>query len=254
MSIVAVAISKGGAGKTTTATSVASYMATVGRTLIVDTDSQGHSAVALGLRPEPGIYQYLVADQPVRSLIRPARPATATSCGLDILPGDTKTKTVDLIYRMEAEGASQLAHKLLAVASLYDHTVIDTPSQGLLQEIAISLADHVIIPFSGDLLSTVEVSKTVRLIQRIKGAKWTASTWIIPVKWRPLQSRTENLAKLRGLVGSSHLISDHPVPERAAIEKATRAGQTVWESSRTRGLAGGYAYATRMILAGSVAS
>ena len=251
MTIVAVAISKGGSGKTTTAISLASYMATVGRTLIVDTDSQGHSAMALGLRPEPGLYQYLVADQPAKSLIRPARQLS--QYGLDILPGDTKTKTADLIFRMEPDGANQLAHKLLAVASLYDHTVIDTPSQGLLQETAIRLADHVIIPFSGDLLSTVEVSKTVRLIQRIKGAKWTASTWIIPVKWRNLQSRRENLGKLQGLVGSSHLISDHPVPERAAIETATKAGQTLWESSRTRGLAGGYAYAARMILAGSVA-
>jgi chromosome partitioning protein len=57
---IAVAMAKGGVGKTTTAVNLAHGLATLGRkVLIVDCDTQGQTAKFLGVKPRYGLYEFV---------------------------------------------------------------------------------------------------------------------------------------------------------------------------------------------------
>ena len=64
---IAIANQKGGVGKTTTAVNLGYGLALRGiiKTLIVDLDAQGHVALSLGIPPAPGVFNLLVAEQPL---------------------------------------------------------------------------------------------------------------------------------------------------------------------------------------------
>ena len=78
---IAVAMAKGGVGKTTTAVNLAHGLALRGhRVLLVDCDTQGQTAKFLGIAPPHGLYAFITGKdaqgQPVdrRDTIAPARP------------------------------------------------------------------------------------------------------------------------------------------------------------------------------------
>ena len=59
---IAVSLTKGGVGKTTTAVNLAAGLAMAGfRVLLIDTDTQGQAGFMLGLQPEEGLAE-LLAD------------------------------------------------------------------------------------------------------------------------------------------------------------------------------------------------
>jgi chromosome partitioning protein len=60
---MAVALSKGGVGKTTTAVNMAAGLARAGqRVLLVDMDTQGQIARALGVQPEVGVAEVALEE------------------------------------------------------------------------------------------------------------------------------------------------------------------------------------------------
>ena len=59
---IAITLTKGGTGKSTTAVNLAAGLASKGhRVLLVDTDTQGQAGFMLGLQPEEGLAE-LLAD------------------------------------------------------------------------------------------------------------------------------------------------------------------------------------------------
>lgn len=78
MTTIAVTNRKGGVGKTSHALHIAAGLATVGyRVGLIDTDSQGHIAVSLGIEPTDALYEALVNKAPLDDALFPVIPAEA---------------------------------------------------------------------------------------------------------------------------------------------------------------------------------
>ena len=75
MKVVTLLNEKGGVGKTTVATHLATGLAIKGyRVLLVDADPQGHATVMFGLSKEPGLSDLLIRNAPYQRVLRPIPP------------------------------------------------------------------------------------------------------------------------------------------------------------------------------------
>ena len=148
MSIIyAFANQKGGVGKTTTAVSVAAYMAEWGlRVLLVDIDPQANATASLGIdrrTVEQSMYDILVREVPLEQTLTLTRRVR-----LDLVPSTAQLAgaTVEMVSALARERRLQWA--LDAVVSRYDYILIDCPpSLGLLTVNGLTAARNgVVIP------------------------------------------------------------------------------------------------------------
>jgi chromosome partitioning protein len=96
--IVAVTNRKGGVGKSTMSTHIAAGLAAAGLKVgLVDTDSQGHAGLMLGMPDENGLYSALIEKKPLNEVVRlvdPERympPDTPAAGALYLLPSSDRT-------------------------------------------------------------------------------------------------------------------------------------------------------------------
>lgn len=224
--ILTIASSKGGVSKTTTAVSVASRLAMDGKqTQLVDLDGQGHAAIALGLDPEPGVFNWLVGGWELRN----CRRVTGVR-GLEILPGDSKSKVVDLVYRAEPNPHNRLSAQLGELhADWGEYLVIDTPAAGLLQEAAIAAADVLLIPVRLEHLGVDGLNATLALRDTLNPH---ARTIVLPTQYDGRLS--EHRYNLGVLEDGGYTVA-RAIPSRVAVAEAVAAGQTIW-AYKARGI------------------
>ncbi len=166
---IAIANQKGGVGKTTTAIHLGAGIALEGhRTLIVDMDPQGNATTGLGFSSsssDPGIYDLLINDAPVKDVIRPTQVEH-----LDIISADTRLHgaEIELVPRIAREKI--LSQALSALDNTYRFVVIDCPpSLGLLTLNALASATSIIVPMQCEyfaLEGLAHLMKTVKLVQK----------------------------------------------------------------------------------------
>lgn len=142
--VITVASSKGGVGKTTIATHLAVGLALRGhRTLLIDLDpTASATAVLVGQQPagSAGAAEALLGDGPPRVLEVPGR------AGLAVLPATRRLDEADTALAAQV-GADHAVMRLLERARGLDYVAIDTPpALGRRTLAALVAADGVIVP------------------------------------------------------------------------------------------------------------
>jgi len=166
--IIAFANQKGGVGKTTTCVNVSTYLALMGKkVLLVDIDPQGNATTGLGLKKSrdiKSIYNVIVGD------IEPEEAIAKTNIpNLDIIPTniDLAGVEVEMVYLEHREHILKTAFD--KVKDSYDFITIDCPpSLGLLTINAFTGANSVIIPIQCEFFALEGLSQLMNTIRLVK--------------------------------------------------------------------------------------
>ena len=165
--IVSIVNQKGGVGKSTTAINLASFLAHLGKyVLLVDLDPQGNASSGLGhdISETKGTYEAMAGIHDARELIVPTPHE-----GLHLLPGapNLAGAAVELVREMSRE--HKLHSSLLGVRNDYDYIIIDNPpTLGLLTINGLVAADSLLIPVQAEYYSLEGLSQLMQTVNMVR--------------------------------------------------------------------------------------
>ncbi|MCD4839752.1 ParA family protein [Neobacillus sedimentimangrovi] len=171
--IYTVSTNKGGSGKTSLVTNLAGAITKKlnKKVLIIDTDGQGNSSIAFGMKQpndlEYTIYDVIMGDKKAEEVLWEVTPQLhiipankdMNFLEFDILPHLSKYGNPFTLFKRAFEG----------LIDNYDYVFLDTPpSMGLVQGNALALADKVIIPFAPE---TFGVNGLINIVEGVTDFK-----------------------------------------------------------------------------------
>jgi chromosome partitioning protein len=233
MVTITTANQKGGVGKTTTAVTLVHGLALRGyHTLIIDLDPQGHVALTLGLKKEPGFYRLISQGEDLEQCIVQARE------NLFCVLGDKRTEIAkrDLLSVNYRE---QVLANILAGAD-FDIIILDTaPSLDVLHVTALAAADWLIIPTRLDSMALDGVNEVLRSSAEIaQHSRRLLGFNIIPTFFERVTRET--ILQLQQLVSTFGSQVWPPIPTDTRAREAPAYGQTLWEYSPSSAAVAGY--------------
>lgn len=247
MTIYAVALSKGGSTKTTTAAEIAAALARRGRrVLAIDLDQQGNFSTRLGITNDTEVSAVAADVMTGESSAREAAVPAPSVAGVDVLAGTYDLATLD----QRPEVITALRDHLPNVAGEWDDVVIDTPpALGLVTLAALAAADVVVAAVACETEAYDQLDRLVDVItQRVAPIMKPGQRvhWIIPTRHDTRRLLDREVVEL--------LNRDHPgrvttpVREAVAARDAYTAGQPVSVYAPGSGIADDYAAALAPIL------
>lgn len=165
MKTIIIANQKGGVGKTTTASALASGLVLRGaRVLAVDLDPQGNLTSSAGINPE----EVSTLDD-----VLSGRKQLSEVIIKNLSIGDLVPSTLDLSdgdRRFTQYGAHRLLKKhLQSVESQYDYAILDAPpSLGILSLNALVAADEIVIPVNTAAFSLQGIQSLWKIIEEVR--------------------------------------------------------------------------------------
>lgn len=159
--ILSVSIFKGGAGKTATAVSLASALASLGtRVLLIDLDQQASATRHLGLDPDdenPNLYHVF------KRLVTVGTAIKELEYGFSAIPGNSLLAAIE--EALEEGDETMLRDLVAGIKHDFDYIILDTPpGKAMLSFNALSAADEVIIPLPAERPALDGVQDLLRFI------------------------------------------------------------------------------------------
>ena len=176
---------KGGVGKTTTCVNMASYLAVMGkRVLLVDLDPQGNASSSLGIDKDNNlktIYNVIVDDNLLDEVIIKSKVDN-----LDIVPSNVDLAGAE-IELVQMNNREKVVKKILqTVRNSYDFICIDCPpSLGLLTVNALTASDSIIIPIQCEyfaLEGLTQLMYTIKLVKKHLNQEITVEGVVLTMK------------------------------------------------------------------------
>ncbi|MCC5576860.1 ParA family protein [Microtetraspora sp. AC03309] len=168
--VMTVANQKGGVGKTTTTVNLAAALSMHGqRVLVVDLDPQGNASTALATEHRsgvPSVYQVLVDDLPLASIVKPVPEMPNLYCAPATL--DLAGAEIELVPMVGRE--TRLKRALNAFDSMeLDYILIDCPpSLGLLTVNAMAAAQEVLIPIQCEYYALEGLTQLLQNVELVR--------------------------------------------------------------------------------------
>lgn len=248
--VYALALAKGGSGKTTTAVNLGHGLALAGyRVCLIDTDTQGHLAIALGVqvRPKYTLAEALIGERKAQACIVKARER------LWLLPSEKGSLARAKLAMAQDElgaGAWWLQERVIKpIAGNYDYIVLDTaPGWDLMSIAVLYAAQRVILPVSTEYLSLVGATDYVKNVDAArKRNPMLHIELVLPTFLDGRVSRsTEALAMIRAAFGP---IVAEPIRVNTDVSVATSHHQTIFEFAPTSRGAEDYRKLTDRVIA-----
>jgi len=162
---IAVGLSKGGVGKTTTAINLAHGLSRLGqKVLIVDTDTQGQASKALGIIADFSLADLLTGGATNEQVFIPARENLWIVAGGRSLAGLKR-----YLDRKELGAESALTETLEKIESNYDFVVLDTaPSWDVLNVNGLIYAREILMPVSLEALTLQALADYQESVNAVK--------------------------------------------------------------------------------------
>jgi chromosome partitioning protein len=235
--IIAVALPKGGVGKTTTAVNLAAGFAIAGhRTLLIDMDTFGASALALGFTEgtiKAGLYEVFNFITGIQSAIH-----RTDIEHLDFIPSNVQNLQMEDRMTRVADNRAVLRNSLRGVASQYAFIVLDCPPvlRGLCAN-ALHAADSVLIPVRAGHFALDAVDRLFKYIDYVRevGNKALDIEGILLTMHEP-NTKVADIS-MRELDGKYHkYLLSTSIPRNSAVSEASFYGKpAVTYNSSSRG-------------------
>lgn len=224
--IITIANQKGGVGKTTTAVTLASGFAALGkRVLLIDTDVQGNVAHFLGLEPADDLFQVLMNDQSIAEIA----VQVPNLHYLYVVRSFRKTAAIEATFSASADimgwTKANLLSDPLAQVDDYDLVFIDTaPALSSIQEAALYASDHLIIPAIPEYASEAGIAQLAATVRDLD-----ARVTLLGVLPTMVDSRSREHADTIAEIEEAFPELVLPKIRRLiALGEAPRAGVPVW--------------------------
>lgn len=166
--VIAVLNQKGGVGKTTTAINLGSYLAKMGKkVLIIDLDPQGNATSGLGIDKNSlteTMYDVLFQHETAPNVV-----VDTEFPNMQLLPANANLAGAEV----QLVSALQRELQLKQVVDQFDHDyiLIDCPpSLGLLTVNALSAANYVLIPVQAEYYALEGLSQLLNVVERVQNA------------------------------------------------------------------------------------
>jgi chromosome partitioning protein len=252
MSVYAVALSKGGTTKTTTAAELVAELARRGRrVLAIDLDQQGNLTRRLGVTDDTEV------DAVAADVLTGEASATQAATPAPSVPGAYIAAGTHDLAELETrpEVITSLRDHLPDVTGEWDDIVIDTPpAMGLVTLAALAAADTVVVAVTCETEAFDQISRLGDVIaQRIAPRMRPGQRihWILPTRYDARRLLDREVVELLGEEFPGRVTS--PVREAVAAKEAYTSGMPTSVYDPAAGVSQDYAAALARVLGASEA-
>lgn len=220
--IIAIAVPKGGVGKSTTAVNLAASLAIAEKkTLVVDLDPMGTCGIAIGLEPENmkgGVFEIFNFTKSVNEVIH-----KTSIQNLDFIPSRIDEFINEERLNRLADNKMMLRYVLRGLIYNYDYIIIDCPPylRGL-TTCALLAADSTILPMLAESFSLIAVKRMIDHVEWIKKQGNSLLT-IEGILLNMFEPRTKIASLIIEELNKNHqsLVFKTFIPKNTALAEAT---------------------------------